>query len=687
MHHLLPNLGFVMVLRKVTLMFAWAERSRPFFLKKQTFMFLQIFFSCASYAYDFVSVSDINKHILLEFPKDSFDMNFHLGKNQEKKYYLHKDAAFALNKVQKKLDSIFLCLKLYDAYQPRRLFQDKLFPKNNSQLQFIQSTFEKGFHYSKGTAVDVTLADYCGRELDIPTTFEVLSNQPHAASSLSKEILKTRSLLKKYMESEGFVQSQTQWWHFFLENSDNDAMYPSCDYSVEEIPFLPNYYLVNRSVVNVYSKTRLSSPAVCQLIYSEPVKVLSYSGEKWVRVRCPDFVEGWVLSETLYKNESYHYLGSYCFTENPVNHVYKEPISKEQDALITLPFRCRLKLLEVLEDRTWSKVELVDGTQGFIKTLDINMNPQRKSLKELMDFSKRFSNCPYSFEGTSSFSYSSVGFVKMLCKEMGISLPRRISSLFKSVYLTHLDKKDLQTGDLLFLGDEKPKVVSFYMEMDEPMGHILDHSEYEPKMLPPLMNKNSYKLLAVRRPVELEFDFDIIELDGQLKERVMRCLKEPFPISMDRLRYVRLKHWGMDQCMHFGEIIVPEDLAYELVRIFEKLYQKYFPIENISLLDKYKGNEQIAHDHNVSTAHLIPTFKQLNGEFYCFVVDINPLLKIIPNSKDNAYFMDKNDATSFCIQIFNQYGWELMKPKNTLGAGHLRFQKRVRKPDCFNIKY
>jgi D-alanyl-D-alanine dipeptidase len=142
--------------------------------------------------------------------------------------YLHKRVAEALLRVQKELSSMGLGLKIFDGYRPLSvqqmmwdLIQDERYVSNPAK--------NKGRH-TRGTAVDLTLVDLGGQELEMPTPFDDFTEKAHSNYlDLSEIVLQNRALLAKVMKKEGFHQLPTEWWHFDFEGWQDDAQFPPLD--------------------------------------------------------------------------------------------------------------------------------------------------------------------------------------------------------------------------------------------------------------------------------------------------------------------------------------------------------------------------------------------------------------------------------------------------------------------------
>lgn len=140
------------------------------------------------------------------------------------KAWLHKVAAEKLFAALKTLEKLKPGYKLviYDALRPRsvqRILWD--YVKGTDEETYVANP-DGGSIHNYGLAVDLSLQDQNGKELDMGTWFDDFSplSQPKLEEQflkegkLSKEALKNRNLLRKVMESAGFIQLSIEWWHF-----------------------------------------------------------------------------------------------------------------------------------------------------------------------------------------------------------------------------------------------------------------------------------------------------------------------------------------------------------------------------------------------------------------------------------------------------------------------------------------
>lgn len=134
--------------------------------------------------------------------------------------YLRKEAAAALARVQHRLMSGGMGLKVFDGYRPVRATLGMVeWARRTDQMHFIQDGYIASHsRHNLGLAVDLTLIDLSmgGREVDMGTPYDTFSEKAHWANATGRT-LRYRQLLRTAMESEGFKQYDQEWWHYSFE--------------------------------------------------------------------------------------------------------------------------------------------------------------------------------------------------------------------------------------------------------------------------------------------------------------------------------------------------------------------------------------------------------------------------------------------------------------------------------------
>lgn len=106
-------------------------------------------------------------------------------------------------------------LKMFDCYRPRPAQQRLWDVVPNADYVTPPA---KGSMHNKGLAVDLTIVDEKGKELDMGTPYDFFGKEAHTDNlSLPKHVLENRNILKSVMNEVGFKGIRTEWWHFSLE--------------------------------------------------------------------------------------------------------------------------------------------------------------------------------------------------------------------------------------------------------------------------------------------------------------------------------------------------------------------------------------------------------------------------------------------------------------------------------------
>jgi D-alanyl-D-alanine dipeptidase len=138
--------------------------------------------------------------------------------------WLHRDAAAALEQVVAWLAAARPGAQalVLDALRPQRVQQQLWDALDGTDLQMYLADPERGSIHSFGMALDITILDEEGRELDMGTGFDDLTEKSHPA--LERQLLErgeitsaqvaNRQLLRDAMAQAGFQGISTEWWHY-----------------------------------------------------------------------------------------------------------------------------------------------------------------------------------------------------------------------------------------------------------------------------------------------------------------------------------------------------------------------------------------------------------------------------------------------------------------------------------------
>lgn len=131
--------------------------------------------------------------------------------------FLLDETANALRKANQLLYAKGYKLKMFDCYRPTPA-QQKLWNKVPNPDYVADPA--KGSMHNRGVAVDLTMTDLKGKEIDMGTTYDFFGPEAHQdCTTLPKQVLANRKLLKSTLEAAGFQSIRTEWWHFSLRNT------------------------------------------------------------------------------------------------------------------------------------------------------------------------------------------------------------------------------------------------------------------------------------------------------------------------------------------------------------------------------------------------------------------------------------------------------------------------------------
>jgi hypothetical protein len=106
-----------------------------------------------------------------------------------------------------------------------------------------------------------------------------------------------------------------------------------------------------------------------------------------------------------------------------------------------------------------------------------------------------------------------------------------------------------------------------------------------------------------------------------------KTYKENPHIGRKDLRHVRVLHWDYDQKIHIGEMIVNQQIADVVVRIFRQLYNAKYPIQRMVLPDVYDADDDRQMDDNNTSCFCYRTVSgtnKLSLHARGLAIDINP---------------------------------------------------------------
>ena len=129
------------------------------------------------------------------------------------KVFLRKVVADSLKKTNDYFKKHYNCaIKIFDGYRPLSVqkYMWQILPDN----RYVADP-SKGSRHNRGAAVDITLIDSLGNQLDMGTKFDDFTVKAHIDhKNLTEEALCNRKILFNGMKKFGFTPISSEWWHF-----------------------------------------------------------------------------------------------------------------------------------------------------------------------------------------------------------------------------------------------------------------------------------------------------------------------------------------------------------------------------------------------------------------------------------------------------------------------------------------
>ncbi len=139
--------------------------------------------------------------------------------------FLRPEALYLLEKAIQLAEQQKLRFKIFDAYRPQYA-QERLWSicPNSDYI----TPPERGSPHTRGIALDLTLIDQNGQELDMGTPFDSFDiTSHHGTTQISAEAALNRYKLLGIMMSAGWDLYVNEWWHYQLFNARQFDLIPN----------------------------------------------------------------------------------------------------------------------------------------------------------------------------------------------------------------------------------------------------------------------------------------------------------------------------------------------------------------------------------------------------------------------------------------------------------------------------
>lgn len=133
--------------------------------------------------------------------------------------YLHQEAYDKLEKAVEYAKNLGYKIKIFDAYRPFAVqkFMFDFFAHDKKFEGFVSDPQTGATPHCRGVAIDLTLCDLAGNEIDMGSDFDDFSDLAfHNSAKISLQQFKNRNTLLGIMAWAGFDYYAQEWWHYQL---------------------------------------------------------------------------------------------------------------------------------------------------------------------------------------------------------------------------------------------------------------------------------------------------------------------------------------------------------------------------------------------------------------------------------------------------------------------------------------
>jgi D-alanyl-D-alanine dipeptidase len=161
---------------------------------------------------ELVLVKEVIPNLVEDLKYATTDNFMHRKLYDDPKCYLLKETAQKLFLADKALSERKpgFRLKVWDCYRPMAIQQEMW--KEYTNTPYVANP--KTARHPRGRAVDITIVDASGNEVEMPTKFDDFTPKAHPNAPTTPKAAANRELLRSVMTSVGFAGVNSEWWHF-----------------------------------------------------------------------------------------------------------------------------------------------------------------------------------------------------------------------------------------------------------------------------------------------------------------------------------------------------------------------------------------------------------------------------------------------------------------------------------------
>ena len=203
--------------------------------------------------------------------------------------------------------------------------------------------------------------------------------------------------------------------------------------------------VISAAVAPIYKEAGFTSEMVTQGLMWESVTIVNKQ-DYWCRIKMEDRYEGWI--HNFYLAELNNISTDSLIITNRYAPIRSQR-GKNGSILTLLSFGTIVPLLD--QTSGYCQIQLMNGEEGFIPAQN---NVASQSRHDIIRLARSLIGVPYLWGGRSSFGYDCSGFVQMVLKTAGISMPRDAGLQIQADWLEEISISRILPGDLVFFSED-----------------------------------------------------------------------------------------------------------------------------------------------------------------------------------------------------------------------------------------
>jgi len=132
------------------------------------------------------------------------------------------------------------------------------------------------------------------------------------------------------------------------------------------------------------------------------------------------------------------------------------------------------------------------------------------------------------------------------------------------------------------------------------------------------------------------------DISDEIFDRMWKkSYKEDCTVPREDLRYIRCLHRTEEGVIKVGELVMNSMVADSVCDIFRQLYEQFYPIESMLLVDDFDADDDLSIMHNNTSAFNYRTVDDtdiISDHAYGLAVDINPYYNVYYIPSENYIF-------------------------------------------------